>query len=280
MFFIVLSLNHLISNTPIHTIANFIACQRYWFGSYWVKELLMMYFIACMSLSPILVQAACMTAGVIESKPIGYVNQSGEKTGVHWDFLQEISQETGLCIDQKLMPFARVWQGLEAGSHDLTVGFSSPSRDGNVIKVGLIRELKTIVVGADGFNVRSYEDLIGLRIGKTRSTKLDNRFDQDKSLDIVDLNNYQQGATMLFAGRIDALAGSFKAISYQLAQEGQHRYLDIHGFHVLGVKQQWLHMSKLSEYQQVIPELKQAVLTLQQEGTLKQLIDKHYQANK
>lgn len=221
-----------------------------------------------------------MTAGVIENKPIGYINQSGEQTGVHWDFLQEISQESGLCIDQKLMPVARVWRGLETGNHDLAVGFSSPSREGKVIKVGLIRELKTIVVGADGFNVRSYDDLIGLRIGKTRSTKLDNRFDQDKSLDIVDLNNYQQAITMLLAGRIDALAGSFKAISYQLTQEGQPRYLDMHGFHVLGVRQQWLHMSKQSEYQQVIPELKQAVMRLQQEGTLTQLVNKHYEANK
>lgn len=230
------------------------------------------------ALFPVVVSASCMTAGVIQNKPIGYQDSHGNSTGVHWDFLQEISKESGLCIDSELMPFARVWQGLEVGSHDLTVGFASPSRDNKVIKVGLIRELKTIVVGAKGFDIRSYEDLIGLKIGKTRSTKLDNRFDQDALLDITELNDYQQAVDMLFAGRIDALAGSFKAIQYQVAQAANPNYLDINGFHVLGVRQQWLHMSKQSEFQRFIPELKQAVKTLQQTGTLGQLVKKHYQA--
>ena len=238
----------------------------------------MKFLIMCLSLFPFISYATCMSAGVIENKPIGYVNAQGVGTGVHWDFLQEISNETDLCIDKTLMPFARVWQSLENGNSDLTIGFASPTRDDKVIKVGLIRELKTIVVGASGFNIRAYEDLVGLRIGKTRSTKLDNRFDRDKNLDIVELNDYQQAINMLIAGRIDALAGSYKAISYQATQAGYPNYLGENGFHLLGVRQQWLHMSKKSSFQAHIPVLRDAVEQLQATGTLTKLVNKHYQA--
>lgn len=235
-------------------------------------------FTAFLSLSS-MAQANCLSAGVIDNKPIGYLDSQGNATGVHWEFLEEISRESGLCIEEELMPFARVWQGLEVGDHDLVVGFASPSRDKKVIKVGLIRELKTIVVGAKGFNIRYYEDLVGLEIGKTRSTKLDNRFDKDTQLNINELNDYEQAVNMLLAGRINALAGSYKAIKYQLEQSNQPNYLDRNGFHVLGVRQQWLHMSKQSEFKSEIPKLKAAVEKLQATGTLAKLVKKHYEAS-
>ena len=238
--------------------------------------LLKFFLTLCCLFLPSIVQASCMKAAVIESKPVGYVKENGMRTGVHWDFLSQISQISGQCIEKDLLPFARVWGSLEAGSYDLAVGFSSASRDNKVIKVALIRELKTIVVGAKGTKVRHYEDLAGLTIGKTRATKLNYRFDNDVSLHIVELNDYQHGVDMLLAGRIDALAGSYRVIKYQLEQLEQVSYLDKSGFHVLGAKQQWLHMSKQSQYQEAIPLLKRAVEILRDNGALSTLINKHY----
>jgi len=220
--------------------------------------------------------ATCLKGAVIQNKPIGYVNAEGAGTGVHWDFLQAISQESGICITNELLPFARMWQGLETGSHDVAIGFSSLSRDNTVIKVALIRELKTVVVGTKGLNIHDYEDLIGLTIGKTRATKLNRHFDRDTRLNIVELNDYEQAVTMLMAGRIDALAGSYKAIRYQTEKAGFPKYLIRSGFHLLGVKQQWLHMSKTSEFKEYIPQLKKAVNKLKKTGTLATLVSKHY----
>jgi len=220
--------------------------------------------------------ATCLKGAVIQNKPIGYVNAEGAGTGVHWDFLQAISQESGICITNELLPFARMWQGLETGSHDVAIGFSSLSRDNTVIKVALIRELKTVVVGTKGLNIHDYEDLIGLTIGKTRATKLNRHFDRDTRLNIVELNDYEQAVNMLMAGRIDALAGSYKAIRYQTEKAGFPKYLIRSGFHLLGVKQQWLHMSKTSEFKEYIPQLKKAVNKLKKSGTLATLVSKHY----
>jgi len=235
--------------------------------------------LLCFLFLPILVKAAdldCLSGAVIKNKPIGYFNTEGKGTGVHWDFLKAIGTEADICINNELLPFARVWQGLESGSYDLAVGFSSPARDDKVIKVALIRELKTVVVGTKGLNIRDYEDLIGLKIGKTRSTKLNRHFDQDSRLNIVELNDYKQAVTMLMAGRIDALAGSYKAIRYQTEKAGFPKYLIRSGFHLLGVKQQWLHMSKTSEFKEYIPQLKKAVNKLKKSGTLATLVSKHY----
>jgi len=235
--------------------------------------------LLCFLFLPILVTAAdlaCLSGAVIKNKPIGYFNTEGKGTGVHWDFLKAIGTEADICINNELLPFARVWQGLESGSYDLAVGFSSPARDDKVIKVALIRELKTVVVGTKGLNIRDYEDLIGLKIGKTRSTKLNRHFDQDSRLNIVELNDYKQAVTMLMAGRIDALAGSYKAIRYQTEKAGFPKYLIRSGFHLLGVKQQWLHMSKTSEFKEYIPQLKKAVNKLKKSGTLATLVSKHY----
>lgn len=222
------------------------------------------------------VSAACMSAAVIQSKPIGYLDSEGVGRGVHWDFLQAISDETGLCIDNELLPFARVWRSLEVGRHDLAVGFASSERDDKVLKVALIRELRTIVVGSQDINIHHYDDLVGLRIGKTRSTKLNKDFDRDTRLDIIELNDYEQAVTMLMAGRIDALAGSEKAIRYQTEKAGYKHYLIRNGFFVLGIKQQWLHMSKHSPFQAHIPQLMDAVDTLNQTGVFPTLVSKHY----
>ncbi len=237
--------------------------------------------LLCFLFLPLLVKAAdveCLSGAVIKNKPIGYFNTEGEGTGVHWDFLKAIGTEADICINNELLPFARVWQSLESGSHDLAVGFGSPTRDDKVTKVALIRELKTVVVGTKGLNIRDYEDLLGLRIGKTRSTKLNSHFDRDTRFNIVELNDYEQAVTMLMAGRIDALAGSYKAIRYQTEKAGFANYLIRNGFHVLGVKQQWLHMSKASAFEMHIPALVDAVDKLKKTGTLATLVSKHYLA--
>ncbi len=218
----------------------------------------------------------CLEFHVISNAPIGFVNDDGNSTGVHWEYLTALEKLTGLCINKGLLPYPRIWHSIEKGDHDGGIVFKSDSRSKLVEYAGFIRKVKTVVIPVKGLSISRYIDLHNIVIGKTRGTHLSEKFDSDKNLHVIELNNYEQAAQMLKRGRIDAIAGSALILSYQLKKHGVLDRVDIKNKLALGEKEQWLQLSKKSKHLNKILVLKQAVEILQQDGTFEHIMNKYY----
>jgi ABC-type amino acid transport substrate-binding protein len=218
----------------------------------------------------------CLDLHVIANAPIGYINQHNIHQGVHWDYLLAIEKESNLCLNKTLLPYARIWQSIRVGKHDGGIIFKSNSRSNIVEYVAPIRSVKTVVVPLKGISIKSYADLRHIIIGKTRGTHLSKKFDSDKNLQIVELNNYQQAAKMIEHGRIDAIAGSALVISYQLNKYNMFTHVDIDNKWVLGEKEQWLQLSSKSSHLDKTPQLKEAIEKLQKNGSFDKIMNKYY----
>lgn len=221
-------------------------------------------------------QAECLELHVISNSPIGFENSDKENVGVHWEYLTALEKATDFCINKTLLPYARIWQSIEHGKHDGGIVFKSDSRSNFIEYVAPIRTVKTVVIPVNGIKIRSYDDLTDLTIGKTRGTHLSKKFDHDASLKLIELNNYDQAAQMLKLGRIDAIAGSALVLSYQLRKYDVLDKVNLTNKLILGEKEQWLQLSKQSKHLDKIPELKQAIEQLQQNGRFDLIMDKYY----
>lgn len=218
----------------------------------------------------------CINLHVIGSEPIGFINNSGQPSGTHWDYLTLIQNQTGLCTNKNLYPYARIWKSIKQGSHDGGIVFRSESRKSLVEFVAPIRKMKTVVIPLKGIQLNSYDDLKGLTIGKTRGSHLGNKFDQDKNLKIVELTDYNQLAQMIRLGRVDAVAGGVLTLSYLLNKHKTIDKVDLNNMLTLGSKEQWFQLSKKSRHLDKIPKIKEAIVTLQNDGSFDAVMDKYF----
>lgn len=220
----------------------------------------------------------CIELHVIKNRPLGYIDDTGQPTGIHWEFLNEVESRSGLCIHKKLMPYPRVWKSIQFGKHDGGIVFRSPDRDELVEYVAPVFTVRTVVIPRKGLTLERYDDLYKIIIGKVRGTKLGNRFDEDTELMTLELHQYDQVVGMIKRGRIDAMAGSGLGLSILTELEARE-YVDLDGKFILGERVQWLQLSKKSQHLDKLPQLQQAVKSLVEEGVFEVIMDKYHGPN-
>lgn len=222
----------------------------------------------------------CLDLHVIQFAPLGYYDPDNKLVGMHTEVLEEIETLSGICIRKRLMPYARIWKSIENGDHDGGIVFRTPGRSNIVEYVALIETFKTVVIPQTGKKIRTYSDLTNLIIGKTRGTRLGDIFDNDHTLTILDVTNYEQAVNMLNLGRIDAIAGSALVLSYQLSQNNiPITSIDPTNNYAIGEREQWLQLSKHSKIDVDISKLQYAVKLMIDNGTLSNIMNKYYGEN-
>jgi polar amino acid transport system substrate-binding protein len=222
----------------------------------------------------------CLDMHVIQNAPLGYYNKDNKLVGMHTEVLEEIEALSGICMRIRLMPYARIWRSIENGHHDGGIVFRSPKRSHLVEYVALIKSFKTVVIPKVGKQIRTYDDLSELIIGKTRGTRLSDKFDNDDKLTTLEVTNYKQAVSMLNIDRVDAIAGSALVLSYQLSQNKiPVTSVDPTNNFVIGEREQWLQLSKHSKSKVDISQLRHAVKLLIDNGTLSNIMSKYYGEN-
>jgi len=218
----------------------------------------------------------CLNFHVIHSEPLGYLNDKGQVVGVHADMINEIAKYSALCINTILMPYPRIWQGIELGKHDGGIVFRSESRAYMVDYVAKIRAVTVAVVARKPVVLNTYDDLSGISITVRRGVHLSERFDNDLELAIMEVNQYEQVIKMLMHDRVDAMAGSALVLHYVLKTANGLDKVDFSKKLNLGVKEQWLQLSKKSTHKDKISSLNRAVQAMRNDGTLDKITEKYY----
>jgi len=241
-----------------------------------VKRFFLVAVILFLTLSKVVAQDECLNFHVIHSEPLGYLNEEGKVVGEHVDIIHQIAKYSNLCITPILMPYPRIWQGLEMGKHDGGIVFKSQVRSHLVEYLAKLRTVSVAVVAKKNIELNSYEDLADISIAIRRGVHLSERFDNDSNLTVMQVNQYEQVIKMLMHDRVDAMAASTFVLHYVLNKVNGLDKVDFNKKLNLGYKEQWLQMSKKSNHKDKIPALNQAVQIIINNGALDQITERYY----
>lgn len=171
------------------------------------------------------VMAAELTVCMIELKPWAFFSENTSASrllGVMPDILSEFKRRSGYEIKERILPYARTELELERGSCDIAMMAWSDKRSTYAVKGTNFIPLDFGVIAKKGVNLRSYQDLKGLKISVAQGLSICPEFDADNELlKHLDKDNLT-GIRKVHHQRADAVAGSILTLQYLIQQEGVH----------------------------------------------------------
>ena len=85
-------------------------------------------YLQLFTVTDLLANNRCLEMHVIQAEPLGYINSQHKMVGVQVDFLAAIEAESGICINKRLMPYARIWKSFAQKKHDGGILFKNPDQ--------------------------------------------------------------------------------------------------------------------------------------------------------
>ena len=134
----------------------------------------------------------------LDIPPFGFKDESGNKRGMLYDIAKAITTKADIEATHSLVPLARVVKELQNGRKLCTIVTRSPfSEDMSNPFAYTGINAHGVVIGGETIDLKTYEDLKGLRIAVTRGTVMYHPFDNDTALDKRFTNHTKQGVLML-----------------------------------------------------------------------------------
>lgn len=155
-----------------------------------------------------------LKVAVMHTEPWGYYDQSGQVTGIWPEIADAIGEASGIAHTLRLTPYARALEGLRNGEADLSYLIRSPDREGEVYHAGFLFNFATVVIAHSDLSLTAFEDLEKMRIGVLRGIRISERFDQNNTLQKIEVRDYETMLGMLHAGRLDAVSGNSLSLPY------------------------------------------------------------------
>jgi polar amino acid transport system substrate-binding protein len=214
---------------------------------------------------------------VIDTRPFAYLDTDGTAKGIQYDLLGELSKRTGIKFERKITPYARVWDDLDKGLKDCGIIWRTKTQDAKVEYVSYIfTDYLSAFTIKGGKVLNKYEDLYNMSsVALLRGSVISDKFNNDKQIKIYEVNSYDQAFKMLTEKRVDAAAGNAYAYIYFANLLKVKEELDLPGIQ-LGVREQWLQMSKKSKFQKYIPNLQKGIESLMKDGTIEKINLQYY----
>lgn len=136
------------------------------------------------------------------------VNGVPEYSGIYIDILRRVAAETGLQLEFTELPFARAFRVMEAGGADLMLGPNrNPDREVYLryLEPPLPREPKVFLQYHFGAPILGYDDLYGRGIAVLRGATYFDRFDADRAIERIAVDDYTAALRLVYFGRADAV---------------------------------------------------------------------------
>ncbi|MGF1743279.1 transporter substrate-binding domain-containing protein [Vibrio profundum] len=210
----------------------------------------------------------------VDIVPGGFVGKNGRPAGMFYDVANKIAETAKVPYLNVLKPYARVVKDLESGEADITLLVSNPNLEGKVIKVAPIFTDKNVLVGKPSLNIRSFEDLHGKKVAIIRGVIYSTKFELDKNINKVEVNNYRQSVGLFLKGRVDAIIGPTLPLGHELNNYG-YDWDDLGTPYVISSKQIWLFMSNKSNMKNMVNKLSDSVSLLHRNGGIEEIVFKY-----
>ena len=211
-----------------------------------------------------------LKAGLPPFPPFAYPNEASERGSIVGIY-RMLEQELGEKIDIHYHPYPRVVESMKNGELDIAIIFKNKGLEPYVTYVGEVSKSKVLVIPNKGFNIPSYEDLYKLKsIAVLRFANFESRFDTDNKIKKFTVVDYSSGLKMMNVGRVSAIVGSQSG----LYEANKNLGYDINRWNppfLLNKQEWWVHMSKKSPYQSLIPKIRTAIENIYSEDLVWQL---------
>ncbi|PIE59525.1 MAG: hypothetical protein CSA32_04005 [Desulfobulbus propionicus] len=176
---------------------------------------------------PAAARAADKYIAVIEIWPPFRIHSPGSAcgfTGIDIDILKQLEQYLEKEIEIQRHPFARALEMMKQGNADIITGIACSRQRSEYILYVPTSYLSVQPVfytqKGRGKQLKTYEDLYGLKIGYSLRSVYFEPFDSDKKLDKVAVPTEEQLIKMVALNRIDATVGTSPNIEYSIMHCG------------------------------------------------------------
>lgn len=144
------------------------------------------------------------------AEPYKVLDADGRPAGAYVDIIRELARRSQLVLQIEQVPLKRVLAMLENGSADISIGIKGgPDRDSYLqfLDPPFAPSTRTVVLqrASDPRVLRSYDDLLPLRIGVVEGVHYFPRFDDDRRLQRDAAPNVDSALRKLLAKRFDVL---------------------------------------------------------------------------
>lgn len=215
---------------------------------------------------------AIKVAVVIEPPYIDY--KKGKYEGIHVDVLHKLATELNRDLVFVQCPFARCLSLLKSGGADLFIGLIKTEARQEFLsyipKPFSIQydPLQFFIRRDGGLQINNYEDLKTLNIGVLRGVSYFKQFDNDDSLNKVELVSYSQMLQMLLKGRIDTFIEREESIVPWIDPKAYRNEIDLANYEYNKGVNSYIAISKKSPWALRIPDLLSAQEKLISEGKI------------
>ena len=200
-----------------------------------------------------------LTVSVPSFAPFYFISDDEECQGVAVAALQTITAKIAEPTKMFFLPYARIIHSLEYGQLDLALVFKNNYLANSVDYIGPVSNSKVVVLTHLSQPINQYSELHKLNtIAVIRGAKFEDKFDNDNTLNKFPVESYNQAIKMFKLGRVDAVIGSLVGLDYEMRAQNLDVSILDKSFQ-LGEKEWWLHLSKNSSYQYLLPQLTLAV---------------------
>lgn len=172
----------------------------------WAKSIL----LSCVCLAVWPAQAQRLVFAFNTAEPYKVLDANGRPAGAYVDIIRELARRSQLVLEIEQVPLKRVLVMMETGSADITIGIKGgPERDGYLqfLDPPFATGNRTVVLqrASDTRQLRSYDDLLPLRIGVVDGVHYFPQFDADRRLRRDSAPNVDSALRKLLAKRFDVL---------------------------------------------------------------------------
>lgn len=153
--------------------------------------------------------------------PYGFYNTQGEATGVLFDVMNQIIDQSKIGKSHHLVPINRKLSLLAEKRKICALGANTSDIVAKNIIIEPINYLVTAgVISRSPKNLNNYESLKQLVIAVPQGVYFDEKFAHDPSLNKVDTLRYLSAVKNFQLGYVDAIAGAIETIKYVAEVEG------------------------------------------------------------
>ena len=196
-------------------------------------------------------------------------------SGFYIDFIKELAKRTGIRIGFKEVPFKRALVLMERGDADFMLGPNRrPEREVYMVYLDaeLTRESKVFYVKKDAPDIAGYDDLADRRIAVLRGSTYFDRFDDDGTLEKIEVADYLTALRMVERGRVGTVIMPELLGDYLIAENG----FDLEkGSLVVEGRPSFITISRKSPLLERRQEIEAALSDIKQDGTVARIVDRY-----
>ncbi|WP_299376899.1 transporter substrate-binding domain-containing protein [uncultured Kiloniella sp.] len=161
-----------------------------------------------------------LKAVVLAEEPWGFYDESGGIDGVTVSYFKHLSKFLDEPIEVVLVPRQRLLRGMKKGTYDLTITFQDYLSEEFATPLEPTIMLDKMLVGLKALDIKSKEDIEGLRLAIVRGASTGSWVDQNKAIKKIETANFTEALWLLKKGRVDVVTGTEQVIHASLPKVG------------------------------------------------------------